>query len=121
MNESWWVQVLATLLAQAPILLVLAAGVVLILGNTPPGKLRVLGSAGLVIALGSQLLGSVVMTLLPRLMLEWWAFNYNIVTSMILGARFVFNLVEALGYGLLLLAMLQALRQLRDGSSTAAR
>jgi len=54
-------------------------------------------------------------------MLEWWAFNHKTVTCMILGARFVFNLVDALGDGLLLLAMLQALRQWRDRSSTAAR
>jgi len=121
MYESTTIRVLLTAVTYAPKFLVMATGLILILANAPSRKLRILGAMGVGIALGNDLVGSFTMSMLPTILLTEFHFDYETLIPIIQGAAFTFNLFEALGYGLLFMATIQAFRQLRAGSSTASR
>jgi len=105
-------RILMMLAMQAPIFLVLGIGLLVVLTNMPPGGgLRGLTSAGLGILFGSHLLRGVVMTLLPTLIFEHHI-STAMYTTIISSVGLIFSLLEALGYGLLLMALMRAARQL---------
>jgi len=116
MYESTVIRVLLTAVAYAPKFLVMVTGLILILTNAPSGKLRILGAMGVGIALGSHLVGSFAMSMLPSILLTEFHFDYETFIPIFQAAAFTFNLFEALGYGLLFMATIQAFRQLRAGS-----
>jgi len=65
------------------------------------------------IALSIYLCVSLIMGLLPYIMMQSLGVSYETAIFASRIAEFMFNLFEALGYGMVFLALIQAFRQLR--------
>jgi len=113
-------QVLISLAVEVPILLALVTGLLILLISRSPGKLRAPAIAGLAVLLGCHLLSSILMPILPGIMLERFHLSYEVYTRFVYPMWLGFNLLEALGYGLLFMALMMTLRQL-PASGSAAR
>jgi len=103
------IQILMALASYGAPLLVLGAGLFMLF-RLSPGHLRSLALAGLAILFGSHLLRAIVLTLLPRIMLDHYASTMTVYTYVVPVVMLVFSLLEASGYGLLLVALVRALR-----------
>jgi len=105
-------QVLRILVLNIPSLVTFVVGLVIVL-NLPASTPRRPAIAGLLVLLGSRLMDALVMALLPLIVLRSLDVeNYERYGSLMFASRMVFNLLEVLGYGLLLTALARALRQL---------
>jgi len=98
-------QALSILGMHLPILLVLAVGLLIVLFNVPPGKPR-----GVALAL-TMLPGIHLMMMVPPTLLMQFDTDNLRVLRILRSIRLVFNLIQAAGYGLLLLALVRLLRQ----------
>jgi len=104
---------------QLPTLLVLGAGLI-VLFQMPPGRLRTLAVVALEVLLLGDVLHGVVMALAQHMIREpvfsqappivRAAFNYFLIPDLFNTIKIVFSQIQAVGYGLLLLALAQALR-----------
>jgi len=101
--------ILRALALHIPILVIFAVGLVIVL-TLSSSPLRRPAIAGLTVLFGSHLGHALVMTFLPLLMYGYFDFGHEQYAKiMFLGGMF-FSLLEALGYGLLLVALVRALR-----------
>jgi len=93
-----------------PILLVLAAGLLMILFNVPSGKPRGMVVLALTMLLGIHLLQVIMMIVPPALLMQPDVDSLKVIHIM-RSIRIIFSLIQATGYGLLLLALVRLLRQ----------
>jgi len=119
-DEYRWIQILMMLGAYGPPLLALGAGFIMVF-RLSPSNFRRLGLAGLALLFGCHLLRAIVLTLLPRIMLDHSVSTLVVYTYVVPAIMLIFALLEALGYGLLLMALVRALRQLRAAPIYSAR
>jgi len=103
-------QALSILGMHLPILLVLAVGLLTVLFNVPSGKPRGMIALALTMLLGIHLLHIIVMMVPPTLLIQPDVDSRRVI-RILSSIRFVFNLIQATGYGLLLLALVRLLRQ----------
>jgi len=108
--ETVFEQVLATLGMHLPILLVLAAGLLMILFNVPSGKPRGMVALALTMLLGIHLLQVIMMIVPPTLLMQPDVDSLRVI-RIVRSIRIIFSLIEATGYGLLLVALVRLLRQ----------
>jgi len=101
--------VLRALALHIPILVICAVGLVIVL-TLPSSPLRRPAIAGLAVLFGSHLGRAVVMTLLTLFAFGYLDLGYEQYTNIMFLTGMFFSLLEALGYGLLLVALVRALR-----------
>jgi len=112
-------QLLMSLGMQLPTLLVLGAGLI-VLFQMPPGRPRTLAVVALAVLLLGDVLHGVVMVLAQQMIREPVfnqglpivrdALNDSLIPVLFSTIKIVFSLFRAVGYGLLLLALVRALR-----------
>jgi len=101
--------ILRALALHIPILVIFAVGLVIVL-TLPSSPLRRPAIAGLAVLFGGHLGRAVVMTLLPFFAYGYFDFGHEQYTNIMFLSGMFFSLLEALGYGLLLVALVRALR-----------
>jgi len=101
--------ILHALVPHIPILVIFAVGLVVVL-TLPSSPLRRPAIAGLAVLFGGHLGRALMMTLLPLFALGYFDFGHEQYANIMFLSAMFFSLLEALGYGLLLLALVRLLR-----------
>jgi len=101
--------ILRALALHIPILVIFAVGLVIVL-RLPSSPLRRPAIAGLAVLFGGHLGRALIMTLLPLFALGYLDIGYEQYTYIMFLTGMIFGLLEALGYGLLLVALVRLLR-----------
>jgi len=114
----WWTQILIAAASHGPSLLVFGIGLLMVF-RLSPSHLRSLALAGLTIVFGCILLRAITQAVLPGIMQGHSASSMAVYATVASAIMVISALLEALGYGLLLVALVRALRQLHAPVSSA--